>query len=371
MAENGKCLFEGLSSFYETSKPSLAMILVQICFAGMNIISKIALNHGMSHFLIVFYRHLVATIVTVPLACILERNARPKLTIRIFSEIFISSLLGLTLSQNLYYTGMDYTTATFSTALLNLVPAVTFLMAIVFRMESLSIRSLAGQAKIVGTLVSVGGAMTMTFYKGIKIQLWSSPFHLNQHSKSDHKTEDLTKGSLLLTMGVISFSAWYILQTSITKKYPVQYSSTAITFFLATIQSAVITLIFERDHYGVWALGWNINLLTAIYSGVVGSGIAFCLLAWCIKKKGPVFTTMFGPLVLIIVALLSSILLDEKFYLGSVIGSILIVIGLYIMLWSKSKEMERSVMISSTLSSISNNKEPNNIEQKEESINIQ
>ncbi|GLJ17399.1 hypothetical protein SUGI_0302470 [Cryptomeria japonica] len=366
MVEFGNCCFGGSSSFHEIWKPSLAMILVQICFAGMNILSKIALDQGMSHFVLVVYRHLIATIVTAPLAYILERKTRPKLTIRIFCEIFISSLVGITLNQNFYYTGLNYTTATFSTALLNLVPAVTFLMAIVFRMESLNIRSLAGQAKIVGTLICVGGAMTMTLYKGIKLQLWSSPFHLNQHNESTHKTEDLTKGSLLVLMSCISFSAWNILQTSITKKYPVQYSSTALMCFLATIQSAIITLIFERDHYEVWVLGWNVQLLAAIYSGVVASAISFCLMTWCIEKMGPVFTTMFWPLVLIIVALLGSILLDEKFYLGSVIGAVQIVIGLYIMLWSKSKEMEKIVKTTSTLSFISNNKESNSAEQKEE-----
>ncbi|XP_057831597.2 WAT1-related protein At2g39510 isoform X2 [Cryptomeria japonica] len=316
MAEFGKCLFGCLPSFYEKSKPALAMIIVQICFAGLNILSKIALNQGMSHYVLIFYRQLFATIATAPVAYILERKTRPKLTIRIFGEIFICSFLGISLNMNFYYTGLSYTTATFSTALLNLVPAITFLMAIVFRMERLSIRSLASQAKIVGTLVCVSGAMTMTFYRGIKIQLWPSPFDLSRYTKSNTTTEDFTKGSLFVVMGCICFSTWFILQTHISKKYPVQYSSTAISFFLATIQCAVITLIFERGHYGVWVLGWNVKLLTAIYSGVIASGVAFCLMAWCIKKRGPIFTTMFGPLVLVIVALFGSILLDEKFYLG-------------------------------------------------------
>ncbi|XP_057831598.2 WAT1-related protein At5g07050 isoform X3 [Cryptomeria japonica] len=338
MAEFGKCLFGCLPSFYEKSKPALAMIIVQICFAGLNILSKIALNQGMSHYVLIFYRQLFATIATAPVAYILERKTRPKLTIRIFGEIFICSFLGISLNMNFYYTGLSYTTATFSTALLNLVPAITFLMAIVFR--------------------------------GIKIQLWPSPFDLSRYTKSNTTTEDFTKGSLFVVMGCICFSTWFILQTHISKKYPVQYSSTAISFFLATIQCAVITLIFERGHYGVWVLGWNVKLLTAIYSGVIASGVAFCLMAWCIKKRGPIFTTMFGPLVLVIVALFGSILLDEKFYLGSVIGAILIVIGLYIMLWSKSKEMEKIVKIPSTPSSISSSKESNNVEQKEDLINI-
>ncbi|GLJ17370.1 hypothetical protein SUGI_0301710 [Cryptomeria japonica] len=371
MGEVGKCCCGDISVFFEKSKPSLAMIAVQFGFAGLNILSKFALNQGMSHFVLVFYRHLVATIVMAPLAYIFERKTRPKLTLRIFCEFFISSLLGVTLSQNLYNVGLKYTTATFATALLNLIPVITFLMAIIFRVERIDIKSLVGQAKVLGTLVCVSGAMSMTFYKGIKIQLWPSPFHLSEHNERDGKSEDLTKGSVLVVTSCISLSAWFILQTSITKKYPAQYSSTTILCFMVTVQSAIVTLIFEQGHYGVWALGWNVNLLTAIYSGIVGSGIGFCLMTWCIKKKGPVFTTMFSPLVLIIVAIMGSILLDEKLHLGSVIGGSLIVIGLYFVLWGKGKEMEKNVKMPNTPPTISNNKELTNMQQNEDCINMQ
>ncbi|XP_057833300.2 WAT1-related protein At5g07050 [Cryptomeria japonica] len=317
MGEVGKCCCGDISVFFEKSKPSLAMIAVQFGFAGLNILSKFALNQGMSHFVLVFYRHLVATIVMAPLAYIFERKTRPKLTLRIFCEFFISSLLGVTLSQNLYNVGLKYTTATFATALLNLIPVITFLMAIIFRVERIDIKSLVGQAKVLGTLVCVSGAMSMTFYKGIKIQLWPSPFHLSEHNERDGKSEDLTKGSVLVVTSCISLSAWFILQ------------------------------------------------------GIVGSGIGFCLMTWCIKKKGPVFTTMFSPLVLIIVAIMGSILLDEKLHLGSVIGGSLIVIGLYFVLWGKGKEMEKNVKMPNTPPTISNNKELTNMQQNEDCINMQ
>lgn len=37
------------------------------------------------------------------------------------------------LDQNLYYNGMKYATATFSAAMLNALPALTFVMAWIFR----------------------------------------------------------------------------------------------------------------------------------------------------------------------------------------------------------------------------------------------
>jgi hypothetical protein len=39
-------------------------------------------------------------------------------------------------------------------------------------------------------------------------------------------------------------------------------------------------------------------------------------MAWCIKKRGPLFASVFNPLMLVIVAVLSSLLLNEKLHLG-------------------------------------------------------
>ncbi|XP_058747099.1 WAT1-related protein At1g68170-like isoform X2 [Vicia villosa] len=62
------------------------------------------------------------------------------------------------------------------------------------------------------------------------------------------------------------------------------------------------------------------------------------LFAWCVRKKGPVYASAFSPLNLLIVAIAASLLLDETLYVGSVIGGVLIVGGLYMVLWAKSKE---------------------------------
>ena len=50
--------------------------------------------------------------------------------------------------------------------------------------------------------------------------------------------------------------------------------------------------------------------------GVVAFGIAFSIMTWCIRRKGPLFVSVFSPLLLIIVEIMSSILLDEKLHLG-------------------------------------------------------
>lgn len=43
------------------------------------------------------------------------------------------------MDQILYYTGMKYTTATFAIAMCNVLPALTFVMAWIFRYNTISI----------------------------------------------------------------------------------------------------------------------------------------------------------------------------------------------------------------------------------------
>ncbi|PRQ59065.1 hypothetical protein RchiOBHm_Chr1g0366071 [Rosa chinensis] len=51
---------------------------------------------------------------------------------------------------------MKHPTATFSSAMSNILPAFAFLMAWIFRLEEVSFKSLHGLAKVLGTLITVG-----------------------------------------------------------------------------------------------------------------------------------------------------------------------------------------------------------------------
>ncbi|KAF7836258.1 WAT1-related protein [Senna tora] len=109
------------------------MISLQFGYAGMNIITKVSLNQGMSHYVLVVYRHAFATAVIAPFAFFFERKAQPKITFPIFMQIFILGLLGPVIDQNFYYAGLKFTSPTFSCAMSNMLPAMTFIMAVLCR----------------------------------------------------------------------------------------------------------------------------------------------------------------------------------------------------------------------------------------------
>ncbi|KAH9724900.1 hypothetical protein KPL70_007662 [Citrus sinensis] len=109
--------------------PYMAIIFNQFAFAGSNILMKIALERGLNQLVFVVYRHVIAMLLLGPFAYVLERKQRPKPSFAVMAKIFVLALLGATIHINVYYIGMDYVSPTVATALGNVVPSFTFLLA--------------------------------------------------------------------------------------------------------------------------------------------------------------------------------------------------------------------------------------------------
>ncbi|XP_024026193.1 WAT1-related protein At1g25270 [Morus notabilis] len=330
-------------------KPALLMVVVQFVFTGVNVLYKLAANDGMNLKVIVAYRLVFATAFILPLALFIERKSRRKLTWTILFQAFLCGLFGASLPQNLYLESLVLTSATLASAMTNLIPAITFFLAVIFRLEKLNFGTPGGKAKVLGSLLGVGGALILTFYKGVDINIWSTHvdlLHRDHHHNNMASSHDAAAGSgnhvlgcLLAVASSACFSVWFILQAKMSEKYPCYYSSTALMSIMATIQTIIFALCTERD-WSQWKLGWNIRLLTVAYSGTVASGLMMTLIAWCVQKKGPLYASVFNPLMLVLVTIVGSLVLNEKLHLGSVLAAVLIVFGLYFVLWGKGKEMK-------------------------------
>ncbi|KAJ1438461.1 EamA domain [Sesbania bispinosa] len=330
----------GCMAILEKHKPYVAMLFIQFVYAGMALLSKAAISKGMSPYVFVVYRQTFASLALSPFALFDSKHAAP-LSCNLLCKLFLISLVGLTASSNLYYVSINYTSATFAAASTNTVPSITFIMAALIGMESISIKHMHGVAKILGSVLSLSGAIVFALVKGPPLHFMNwYPENQNQNSHSlttVHSKGDCIKGSLMMLSANTAWSLWLILQGFAVKQYPAKFRLTILQCFFSFIQSAILAVVVERNP-SAWRLGWDFHLLSVAYCGVIVTAICYWLQVCTIETKGPVFTAMFTPLALVITAIFSALCWKETLHWGSIGGTILLVVGLYSVLWGKKKE---------------------------------
>ncbi|KAK4405083.1 WAT1-related protein [Sesamum angolense] len=193
-------------------KPTLIMVMVQAIFAVVNVGYKLAANDGMRLPILVGYRFTFGAAFILPIAFFVERKKRPKLTWKIGFYGFLCGLLGL---------------------------------------ERLGFNTSAGKAKVLGTVMGIGGAMLLTLYKGPELNLWNTNINLLEMTKTHHQADgptqshvpshNLVLGAFLALASCVCYSLWLI------------------------IQSITVALCMERD-WSNWKLGWDIRLLTVAFA---------------------------------------------------------------------------------------------------------
>ncbi|XP_058745206.1 WAT1-related protein At4g30420-like [Vicia villosa] len=317
--------------------PIMVMVLIQFIYSGMTLGTRIALLEGMSPRVFVVYRHAFATIFLAPIAYISSRrnSISCSLNLKSFSWIFLNSLIGITLYQNLYFEGLYLSSSSIASAMINLIPGVTFIIAAFVGMEKVNIRSLRTIAKIVGTIVCISGALFIVLLKGPKLLNLEN---LPSKSIMAGSDENWLLGCIFLLGSSVAWSVWLILQIPVYKSHPNYLSLSSWMCLISTLQSAVVTVFLEPD-LNAWKINSLLQFGSTLYAGIMGSAVMFCLQAWCITQRGPLFSAMFSPLVTVIVTVLAALLLHEEIYIGSLIGAIGVIIGLYIVLWGKAGDI--------------------------------
>ncbi|KAH0686080.1 hypothetical protein KY284_016633 [Solanum tuberosum] len=138
---------------------------------------------------------------------------RPKVTMALLLEFFVLSLMGVSLTLNVYFVSWTFTSPTFIAPMLNTIAALTFVLAVILRLEIVNVEDPRGIAKIIGTLVSLAGVMIMTLYKGAILKnLWHPIIYI--HQGNNVVKEDWVKGSILTIASCITRAIWYIMQGS-------------------------------------------------------------------------------------------------------------------------------------------------------------
>ncbi|KAM6555310.1 hypothetical protein CsatB_002329 [Cannabis sativa] len=265
------------------SQVVIGMLLVQAFATGMQILSRIILVEGTFVFALMTYRHLVAALCVAPLAFYFERVSEVnKCNKNVWFWLFCNALAGL---------------------------------------ERLNLNTKGGKVKCIGALMCVGGALTTSLYKGKAYYIISHHHHHDHTTNHSHIIPNTTHtnwplGTLMLVGSCFCYSTWFLIQVKLKQIFPYKYWSTMLTCLIGALQSAIVGLCLDRS-VASWRLGWNLQLITIIYSGSLATAATFCLLTWAISIKGATYPSMFNPLTLIFVSLSEAIILGVAITTGT------------------------------------------------------
>ncbi|KAH7663597.1 WAT1-related protein [Dioscorea alata] len=209
-------------------------------------------------------------------------------------------------------------------------------------METLNPKRMPGILKSLGIAFCLAGVLVIAFYKGPQVISMNSNHPTMHGSVANHHVisnsmRTWIKGTFLMVLATIAWSSWIVSQGFLLNEYPHQLIFQTLCAIFSTFQSFLVAIAFER-HLSKWKLHLDVGLYAIAYGGIFVGAIGFYLQTWSIDKKGPVFAAIFTPLSLVITTALSAFLLNEITYFGSVLGAVLMVIGLYCVLWGKIKE---------------------------------
>ncbi|KAJ6411713.1 hypothetical protein OIU84_008317 [Salix udensis] len=303
----------GAKSFLLNSLPFAAMVMVECLDVGLTTLSKAAMSKGMSRFVFVVYSNALATLILLP-CVIFHRAKRPPVTFSLLCKFFLLSLVGITLMQNCVFAGVSYSSPTLASAMGQLIPAFHFLTRCHLQ---------DGKARLeMLKKLDQNHGHTVVNFRGIDYNFIQGPCR-----------------GLFLVIADLCISISTTFQAAVLKECPSEMVMVFFFCFFGTIQTSIVSLIAERNP-SAWKLRPDIELISIIYSAVVGGAVTFGVVAWCIHKKGPFFVAMFKPVGIAAAAFLGVSFLGDTLHVGCIVGAIIIVAGFYGVIWAQSKENE-------------------------------
>ncbi len=283
------------------TKAILAIFLVSVSWGTAGAVAKI-LTSELHPFVILFYRFGIASLCVLPFFL---QEKKPK---RAWKELVPLSILSAG-NAIFFYLGVSQTTANSAMVIGTATPLVTLLLSHILIHEHIS------KAKFVGVITGLAGALYIIFL----------PIIRTQQSLGGNLLGNLFVGCALLSWALYSIGARHVV---VTARYSA-FTTVSFNFFTVTFITLFLALITKQPFITPDVINIRYGM-TLLYAAIPMTLMTFSLFQWALKHL-PVSTVALKDYFQLICGLgFNALLLGEKLSLDFVIGSVIVLAGVFI-----------------------------------------
>jgi drug/metabolite transporter (DMT)-like permease len=246
---------DGSTSPLEIRRGHAALVVTQLCFGLFPLFGMWAFEDGgFAPLAVAFWRILFGTVVLGVIAG-LRYGTRVWPGVRELPALFLLSLLGVTLNQVLYLTGLERSTVSNAGLLMCLIPVFTFVIAALFRQERFQ------KIRALGVALSLGGA----------IFWW-------MRERSDLVSEHAF-GNLLIAANTLAYSGYLVISRNLVRRVP-PLVAIAWIYLFAALTSPLLARNVDLWPADAPRLAW----LSLGYVLVFATVVAYLLNIYALKR---------------------------------------------------------------------------------------
>lgn len=294
------------SQILKSPLPYLALALAHIIWGANFVVAKITLQE-IPTMILAFSRFALAALLILPFFLMLEKKEK-KIKLEHLPKLFAASLLLITFHIALFFEGLSRTTSINASVLTLITPIISLLGGWWFLREKIF------SANLVGVFISLIGAILII---GLPLNLFGnsySPTHL--------------LGDFLIILSAIALVGGLLL----VKENLKNYSPITLTLIIFVIGAATFSVpaALEYIQKPQWIEGVSLlGILGFLFIVFLSSVSAFFLQIWGLKKIDVNKANLFHYLEPAVTATLAVPLLGEGLSYPFIIGTCLIVLGVY------------------------------------------
>lgn len=296
------------------TKAIIAIVIASILWGSAGIVAKILL-HYFDPFLITLFRSLIGSLCIVPFFIKQKRYPIKQIIIEVVPITLFSSL-----NFVFYYLGMQYTTVNASAVMYAATPLLVMIISALTIHEDITVKKFIGI--VIGFIGVIGILILPSFGRG-DIG-FGTP-----------------KGNVLLLVAVSGWASYIVGSRYLTtiKKYSPIYI-TSMSLFISAIVLVVVNL-FVPHNSQMGALLRPGIILNFLYLGLFVTVVTYVLFQWAIQHLSSTNASLTNYLQPIFAFYFSWIFLGEHITTLFLVGSLLVLFGVFIATSEKATEYIR------------------------------